>query len=108
MIQQESLKLENPGDLIVTTNTTISSDLQVGNVDIQATGNLTIAPNVTLSVSGNFNVDGIMNGQSGTVNFNDASDLAVQSITGSTSPANFYNITVVQCAYLWCYFGNRH
>jgi hypothetical protein len=35
-----------------------------------------------------------INGQSGTVNFNDASDLAVQSITGSTSPANFYNITV--------------
>jgi hypothetical protein len=88
------IEVGNPGDLIVTTNTTISSDLQVGNVDIQATGNLTIAPNVTLSVSGNFNVDGIMNGQSGTVNFNDASDLAVQSITGSTSPANFYNITV--------------
>jgi hypothetical protein len=88
------IEVGNPGDLIVTSNTTISSDLQVGNVDIQATGNLTIAPNVTLSVSGNFNVDGIMNGQSGTVNFNDASDLAVQSITGSTSPANFYNITV--------------
>jgi hypothetical protein len=80
-------------DLIVTSNMTLTSDLTVANVEIQSSGNLTINQGVTLFVSGDFTVDGILNGQSGTVNFN-ASDDALQQITGTTSPADFYNITV--------------
>jgi hypothetical protein len=90
----DNIQVGTVNDLIVTSNVTLTSDLSVANVDIQSAGNLTINPDVTLSLSGDFNIDGVLNGQSGTVNFNDASDLAVQSITGSTSPANFYNITV--------------
>jgi hypothetical protein len=80
-------------DLIVTTNLTLTSDLSVANVDIQATGNLTIAPDVTLSVSGNFNIDGTLVGTSGTVDFNDVGD-GLQQITGTASVIDFYNITV--------------
>jgi hypothetical protein len=80
-------------DLIVTTNMTLTSDLSVANVDIQATGNLTIAPDVTLSVSGNFNIDGTLVGTSGTVDFNDVGD-GLQQITGTASVIDFYNITV--------------
>ncbi len=88
------ISIGSPSDLIVTTTTTLSSDLTVNNVDIQSPGgNLTINSGVTLSVSGDFTIDGVLNGNSGTVNFN-ASLNALQLINGTASPVNFYNITV--------------
>lgn len=82
-----------PNDLIVTTNLTLSEDLAVNNVDIRSTGNLTINPGITLFVAEDFIINGILNGQSGTVDFNQAGN-SLQTISGSTSPVNFYNITV--------------
>jgi hypothetical protein len=82
-----------PSDLIVTTDFTLTSNLTVNNVDIQSTGNLTINAGVTLFVRDNFNVDGTLNGQSGTVDFN-AGGNTLQLITGTTNPAEFYNVIV--------------
>jgi hypothetical protein len=82
-----------PSDLIVTTDFTLSSNLTVNNVDIQSTGNLTISPGVTLFVGADFNVNGVLNGTSGTVDFNTGGN-TLQLITGTTSPVEFYNITV--------------
>ena len=87
------IEIGTPNDLIVTSNFTLSTNLSVDNVDIQPTGNLTINSGITLSVAGDFNVTGILNGQSGTVNFN-AGGNTLQQITGTTNPVNFYNITV--------------
>ncbi len=88
------ISIGSPSDLIVTTTTTLSSDLTVNNVDIQSPGgNLTISSGITLSVSGDFTIDGVLNGNSGTVNFN-APGNTLQLINGTASAADFYNITV--------------
>lgn len=87
------IEIGNPDDLIVSSIFTLTENLNVGNVIITETGNLTINTGVTLSVSGDFTINGILNGQSGTVNFN-AGGNTLQLINGAVSTANFYNITV--------------
>jgi hypothetical protein len=80
-------------DLVVEGTTAISADLSVNNVNIQNGGQLSIDPDVTLSVSGDFKIDGILDATAGTVHFNDVGG-ELQEITGSASVADFYNITV--------------
>ena len=85
------IEIGQPSDLIVTTTTTLTTHRSVNNVIIQSTGNLTIAPGVVLSVSADYTIDGVMNGQSGTVDF---VGNVLQTIKGAVTSADFYNITV--------------